>query len=101
MALARMLAKSGHDVMVWSALPAEIDELTRTRKHKNLPGMEIPPSIIFTKDIEEVTRDKDILLCAVPSNFVRSTMNTAKDYIEPGQIIVMWQRGLKQILFTQ
>ena len=35
-ALTRMLSNSGHEVTVWSALPAEIDELERTRRQKNL-----------------------------------------------------------------
>ena len=38
MALARMLANSGHDVAVWSALGYEIDDLSATRKHPKLPG---------------------------------------------------------------
>ena len=42
MALARMLCVSGHEVTVWSALPEEIDTLSTTRVHKNLPGMTIP-----------------------------------------------------------
>ena len=95
MALARMLANSNHDVMVWSALPTEIDELASTRKHKNLPGMVIPQSIAFTKDIQEATKDKDIILCAVPSTFVRSTMNTAKNHIKLGQIIVDVAKGIE------
>lgn len=101
MALARMLSDTNHQVTVWSALPVEIDELSLTRKHKNLPGMTIPSSIVFTKDIQEVTKDKELLLCAVPSTFVRSTMNTAKDYIEPGQIIVNVAKGIEpDTLFT-
>ena len=53
MALARMLSNSGHEVTVWSALPQEVDELSRTCRQKNLPGMVIPDEIKFTKDIAE------------------------------------------------
>ena len=42
MALARMLSVSGHAVMVWSALPQEVEEFAATRKHPHLPGMVIP-----------------------------------------------------------
>ena len=42
MALARMLSLNDHEVTVWSALPAEIEELDRTRRQKNLVGMIIP-----------------------------------------------------------
>ncbi|MBR0419034.1 MAG: NAD(P)-dependent glycerol-3-phosphate dehydrogenase [Erysipelotrichaceae bacterium] len=95
MALARMLSKTGHDVMVWSAIEAEIDEYSTTRRHKNLPGMVIPDEIVFTKDIAEVCRDKDILLFAVPSIFVRGTTEKARDYIPDGQIIVDVAKGIE------
>ena len=39
MALARMLTVSGNDVQVWSAIEAEVDNLSATRVHPNLPGM--------------------------------------------------------------
>ena len=44
-ALARMLTNSGHEVVVWSALEEEINELSSTRVHKNLPGMVIPSNL--------------------------------------------------------
>ena len=101
MALARMLSKSGHDVCVWSALEAEIDELSATRRHKNLPGMIIPDEIVFTKEIAEVCKDKDILLFAVPSVYVRNTTEKAKDFIPDGQIIVDVAKGIEaSTLFT-
>ena len=60
MALARMLANSGHQVVVWSALEKEIQELTRTHINPNLPEMIIPESVKFTKDIYEACESKDI-----------------------------------------
>lgn len=38
MALARMLANSGHQVVVWSALEKEIQELTRTHINPKFAG---------------------------------------------------------------
>ena len=101
MALARMLSNSNHEVMVYSALPSEIDELSTTRRQKNLPGMIIPEEIVFTKDIAEACKDKDIMLCAMPSIFVRKTMENAKPYIKKGQIIVDVAKGIEPgTLFT-
>ena len=62
MALARSLCVSGNQVTVWSALPQEIEEFSATRRHRNLPGMTIPEELLFTKEIAEVCKDKDILL---------------------------------------
>ena len=86
MALARMLCVSGHRVSVWSALTNEVEEFSATRRHPNLPGMVIPEEISFTGDIAEICKDKDILLFAVPSPFVRATARKAAPYIPNGQI---------------
>ena len=95
MALARMLCISGNEVTVWSALEREIDEFSATRRHPNLPGMVIPEEIRFTKDIAEVCEDKEILLFAVPSPFVRTTARKAAPYIKDGQIIVDVAKGIE------
>jgi glycerol-3-phosphate dehydrogenase (NAD(P)+) len=101
MALARMLCVSGNQVTVWSALPQEIEEFSATRRHRNLPGMTIPEELLFTKEIAEVCKDKDILLFAVPSPFVRVTARKAAPYIKDGQIIVDVAKGIEaDTLFT-
>ena len=101
MALARMLCVNGKDVTVWSALESEIDKFSAERVHPNLPGMVIPDELKFTKSLEEVCRDKDILLFAVPSVFVRSTAAAASDFIPEGQIIVDVAKGIEaDTLFT-
>ena len=95
MALARMLCNSGHQVTVWSAVEREIDEFSVTRRHPNLPGMEIPAEIEFTKDMKTVCEGMDILLFAVPSVFVRATAKAAAPYVKPGQIIVDVAKGIE------
>lgn len=101
MALTRMLANDSYNVTVWSALEKEIDELSQSRRHKNLPGMIIPDSIVFTKDIAEVCKDKEILLFAVPSVYVRNTVRSAREFIPDGQIVVDVAKGIEaETLFT-
>ena len=95
MALARMLYNSGHQVCVWSALKKEVEEFSATRRHPNLPGMEIPAGIDFTEEISQVCKDEDILLFAVPSPFVRSTAKLAAPYVKDGQIIVDVAKGIE------
>lgn len=95
MALARLLCLKGYEVTVYSALAAEIDELSKTRKHKNLEGMIIPEEIVFTKDLKEAIADKEMIVFAVPSIFVRSTANKAKEYLKEDQIIVDVAKGIE------
>lgn len=101
MALARMLCNMGHGVQVWSALPQEIDQLSTTGVHPKLKNMVIPKEMKYTKEIQEVCTDKDILLFAVPSVFVRSTAKEAAEYMKDGQVIVDVAKGIEAgTLFT-
>lgn len=101
MALARMLCCSGCQVTVWSALPQEVEQLQRTRRHPNLPGMEIPSEILFTGDIRQACENKEILLFAVPSVYVRATAAKAAPYVPQGQIIVDVAKGIEaETLYT-
>ena len=95
MALAKVLANAGNCVTVWSAVEKEIDEFSVTRVHPNLPGMKIPESIVFTKDIKTVCTEQDFLLFAVPSVFVRSTAAKAAPYVPDGQIIIDVAKGVE------
>ena len=95
MALARLLSNNGNDVTVWSAIAREVKEFSASRKHPNLPGMEIPASIVFTGSMEEVCCGKDLLLFVVPSVYVRATARQAAAYIPDGQLIVDAAKGIE------
>jgi len=82
-------------VTVWSKLPQEIALLSQTHRHPNLPGMELPQEIILTTELEAACRDKDILLFAVPSVFVRQTARDAAAFLPDGQIIVDVAKGIE------
>ncbi len=94
-ALARMLSNSGHQVTVWSALEAEIDTISATRQHPNLPGVHIPEAICLTKEIAEACKGQNVVLFAVPSIFVRGTAAKAAPYLQKGQIIVDVAKGIE------
>ena len=94
-ALARLLQRNGHAVTVWSKFQQETDALNATRVHPNLPGLTIAEEIVFTSDIQTACQDKDVLLFAVPSVFVRATAALAAEYIPDGQIIVDVAKGIE------
>ena len=94
-ALSRMLANDGHDITVWSAIASEVENLGKCRVHPNLPEVQLPDSIIFTGDMKEACNDKDIIVMAVPSVFVRSTAEKAAAFIKNGQIIADVAKGIE------
>lgn len=94
-ALAVLLHNNGHQVEIWSALPEEIRQMERTRRHKNLPDAVIPEGISFTADREQAMEGKDVLVMAVPSVFVRSTAAGMEPCLRPGQIVVNVAKGIE------
>jgi len=94
-ALASLLAKNNHEVMLWSAIPSEIDELSRTGTHKNLPGAIMPVGITYTAEISEAMRGAAMCLFVVPSQFIRSTSALIAPFVEDGQIIVNASKGIE------
>lgn len=90
------LATAGHDVTVWSALESEIEMLSTTHAHVNLPGASIPDSVKYTLDDKEAVTDKDILVMAVASSFTRKTAKRIAPLVKPGQIIVDVAKGIEE-----
>ncbi|MBP3927781.1 MAG: NAD(P)H-dependent glycerol-3-phosphate dehydrogenase [Clostridium sp.] len=95
-ALAILLSHNGHVVTIWSALPEEIEELDRTRKHKNLPEAKIPEEIRLTADLKSAMAEKDILVMAVPSLYVRSTAARMREFLRYGQIVINVAKGIEE-----
>ena len=94
-ALARVLCNKGYQVTVWSALEKELENLNTSRTHPNLPGMIIPNEIEFTKDISIACTNKNIILLAVPSTFIRDTVSKIAPYVESEQVIVNVAKGIE------
>uniref|UniRef100_UPI002A7EA9EF NAD(P)-binding domain-containing protein n=1 Tax=Hungatella sp. TaxID=2613924 RepID=UPI002A7EA9EF len=95
-ALAVLLYNNGHHVSAWSALPEEITEMKTTGRHHTLPDLVLPDGMMFTESLEEVMKDKDVLVTAVPSVYVRSTAQKMKPYCREGQIIVNVAKGIEE-----
>lgn len=99
-ALAKLLSDNGHRVTVYSAIASEIDMLNEYHEQKEkLPGVMLPEEMVFTADLEEAMKDKDILVLAVPSPFTRSTAKNMSRYAKKGQLIVSVAKGIEDGTF--
>lgn len=96
-ALAIMLAKHGHEVILWSKVEAEVKMLQENREHMHrLPGVKLPDSVIVTSDLKEACSDRDLLVFSVASPYVRSTAKEAAPLILEGQRIVNVAKGIEE-----
>ena len=100
--LSVVLHKNGHEVTVWSAVPAEIQMLQENHEHKMLPGVKLPEDMIFTTDDKQAIEGKDLLVMAVASSYTRSTAHRISPLVAQGQKIVSVSKGIEEhTLMTQ
>ena len=99
-ALSILLSENGHDVTVWSIDPEEVLMINNYREQRDkLPGVIVPSTIVFTTDLELACRDAEMIICAVPSTFMRTTMKKASPYIQKGTIVVDVAKGIEDETF--
>lgn len=95
-AVAIMLAQNSHDVLLWSYLKSESEDLARYRENKPfLAGIKIPEGVRFTYNIKDCA-NADVIVMATPSHAVRATAKSLAPYIKDGQIIVSISKGLEE-----
>ena len=96
-ALAAHLAGCGHRVEIWSIMKDEVDMINNTHQQSvKLPGVILDESVTASTDLEQVMRDKDMLVLAVPSAFTRSTAKNMAKYCRYGQLIVSVAKGIEE-----
>ena len=96
-ALAIVLHKNGHNVTIWSIIENEVNMLLEKRENVDkLPGVKIPEDMTITGDLEAAVKEKDVLVLAVPSPYVRATAHSMKELVEVGQIIVNVAKGIEE-----
>ena len=94
-ALAALLAKNGHGVYLWSAIPSEIEELSRTGAHKNLPGAILPVGISYTANMEEALAGAEAVIFVTPSEYIRTTARAAARYLKGEEVIINASKGIE------
>ena len=96
-ALAKLLHTNGHHVTVWSIVKEEVEMLQTKHEHiDKLPGVKLPEDMVFTNELAEAIKGKDVIVLAVPSPYTRSTAHLMKDIVEKGQIIIDVAKGIEE-----
>ena len=96
-ALGVLLDGNGNEVTMWTLLQSEAEMLINDRENKiSLPGVKLPESMKVTIDLEEAVKDKDIIVMATASRFIRSTAAKLKGKVKDNQIIVNVAKGIEE-----
>ena len=70
-----LLSAQGHRVTLWGAFADYVGEMRRTRENvKFLPGVRLPPELHLTADLAESWDGCEVVVVAVPSQYLRSVL---------------------------
>ncbi len=96
-ALAWLLNNNGHKCTIYSALPDEIETFRKHHENKDkLPGVVLSDKTGYTTDLGEAINGRDVIVMAVPSQFVRKTAAQMSEFVTDGQKIIDVAKGIEE-----
>ncbi|MDH3268670.1 MAG: NAD(P)H-dependent glycerol-3-phosphate dehydrogenase [Ignavibacteria bacterium] len=94
--LAILLHYNGHNVTLWEYKKSYARHLLKKRINTDyLPGIKIPKEILITSDIEESADDKNLIVMAVPSQFLRGVIDKINYKSIEDAIFVSVSKGIE------
>jgi glycerol-3-phosphate dehydrogenase (NAD(P)+) len=94
--LAILLHYNGHNVTLWEYDKKYAKQIIKHKENKVfLPGIPLPEEILITTDLLEATYDKNMIVLAVPTQFLRSVVRNIKPYNIKNTILVSVSKGIE------
>ena len=91
-----VLADGGNDVTIWARREEVAEAINDERENgEYLPGIELPPSVSATHDVEKAARDADIVVLATPSQTLRGNLTEWAPHLEDDAVLVSLMKGVE------
>ena len=83
-------------IKMWGYDAKQLKQIQETRENKKfLPGHKIPESLVFEPQDSQIMAGADLIVSAVPCQFMRRIWNRLKDYVPQGIPIVSVTKGIE------
>lgn len=93
---ALFLHQKGHRVRLWGAFRDHVTDLQARRENRrHLPGHHIPEGIELTHDDSQAFADADLLVSAVPTQFIRNVWGRLSPHLRHAPPIVSVAKGIE------
>ena len=90
------VVKEKPSVKMWGYDREQLKQIESSRENKRfLPGYKLPASLLFEPDDEHIMTGADLIVSAVPCQFMRQVWNRLKDYVPEGVPIVSTAKGIE------
>ncbi|MDI6910388.1 NAD(P)H-dependent glycerol-3-phosphate dehydrogenase [Nocardioides sp.] len=91
-----VLADAGNDVTLWARREEVAAAITEQRENPEyLPGVELPPQVSATHDVEKALHGADLVVLATPSQTLRANLSEWAPYVEPNAVFVSLMKGVE------
>lgn len=91
-----LLAARQHDVMLWARDPAVASAIeTERRNPRYLSHFDLPANVRATADLAEALRERELVICALPSHGLREVMTRAAPHLEREAVLVSTVKGIE------
>ncbi|MBI2354267.1 MAG: NAD(P)-dependent glycerol-3-phosphate dehydrogenase [Deltaproteobacteria bacterium] len=95
-ALADLLAKNGHDTLLWVYERELAAEMAATRINSvYLPGISLNPALAITSDLREALTGRGMVLLVTPVQAMRTVLGQAAADIAPQALIINASKGIE------
>jgi len=91
-----LLCARNHDVTIWAHDPELAARINR--EHRNpryLSDLEFPSSVRATSELPEALQGRELVICAIPSQFVRDVMTRANRELGDTSILISTVKGIE------
>ena len=91
-----VLADGGNDVTMWARREEVAAAINEERENPEyLPGVELPPSVSATHDVERAAHDADIVVLATPSQTLRGNLEEWAPHLDERAVLVSLMKGVE------
>jgi glycerol-3-phosphate dehydrogenase (NAD(P)+) len=94
-AIANVVATNGHTVVGWEYQASVVAEINDSRRNSRfLPGIDLHPQLRATSQLDAVFDGAEMVFIALPSAYIRPTLEAYCDTITTSTIIVNTAKGI-------
>lgn len=87
---------TSHKVKMWGYDEQQLVQIAKSRENKKfLPGYKLPEALVFEPEDVRIMAGADLIVSAVPCQFMRSVWNRLKSYVLKGVPIVSTAKGIE------
>jgi glycerol-3-phosphate dehydrogenase (NAD(P)+) len=101
-ALAVLFSATVRSVQLWARDSAHAAELARTRENvRHLAGVRLPEAVTVTPNACDATGGANLVVVAIPSAFLRQTLECLQERIPPGIPVLSVVKGIENETFAR